>query len=441
MLRSTFRDFLPPRAVVAVLAALLGWVATAVPFLAAAEGPQAAGAPGVGLSASGQAARGNMHRRSSQPNVILLAADGWSEADVDHPGTRPHLEKLAASGARWTRAYAGAASTPASRAALLTGRHSGHGRLRGSSPPPLANEDITLGEVFRAAGYRTAAVGVWDLGGNDTSGHPLKQGFADWFGFLDSKEARDLHPKSLWRNTDIFDNLIDAQGRLANYAPDWFARFATNYVQVHEDHPFFLYVAHPLPGSAGSRETREQHLRLWDRLVGSVVRELERGRILRDTILVVTSTGGGGPGEDRLSEGRLRVPLWVSWPGKIPAGRVQDRPVALWDVLPTVAALARVRAPADLDGISLAPELLGGRDPLPRAGGLYWETAEAMPRRAILWEHWKAVERPPAGAVELFDLQADPATLKDLAESQPERLSEARRRLREAADPLPSTHP
>jgi len=106
-----------------------------------------------------------------------------------------------------------------------------------------------------------------------------------------------------------------------------------------------------------------------------------------------------------------------------------------------VAALARVRAPADLDGISLAPELLGGRDPLPRAGGLYWETAEAMPRRAILWEHWKAVERPPAGAVELFDLQADPATLKDLAESQPERLSEARRRLREAADPLPSTHP
>ncbi|MFM8880519.1 MAG: sulfatase-like hydrolase/transferase [Verrucomicrobiota bacterium] len=373
--------------------------------------------------------------------MIVLAADGWSEADVGTPGAWPHLEKLAASGARWTRAYAGAASTPASRAALLTGRHSGHGRLRGATPAPLANEDVTLGEVFRAAGYRTAAIGVWDLGGNNTQGHPLRQGFSDWFGFLDSKEALDLYPKALWRNAEIFDNLIDSRGRLANYAPEWFARFATNYVQVHEDHPFFLYLAHPLPGITASGEVRARHLQLWDRLVGAVVRELEQSRIVRDTILVVTSTGGAGPGEDRLSEGRLRVPFWVSWPGKIPAGQTHDRPVALWDVLPTVAALARVRGPAELDGISLAPELLGGQEPLPRAGGLYWETAEAAPRRAILWDHWKAVERQSAGEVELFDLQADPGALKNLAESQPERLSEARRRLRESADPLPSSRP
>jgi len=401
-----------------------------------AASPQASGkAP-----ASVAAPPSNIHRRSAQPNVIVLAADGWSDSDLGTNGTSPHLEKLAASGLRWTRAYAGAPSAPASRAALLTGRHSGHGRLRGPVPVPLANEDATLAEVLRAGGYRTAVVGVWDLGGNNTSGHPLRQGFSDWFGFLDSREARDLYPKALSRNTEIFDNLIDSRGRPANFAPDWFARFATNYIQVHEDHPFFLYVAHPLPGRAVSGEVRDRHLALWDRLVGAVVRELEQSRIRRETILFVTSTGAAESGDDPLSESRLRVPLLVSWPGRIPAGQTQDRPVALWDVLPTVAALTRVQAPRDLDGVSLAPELLVGskQESNPRAGGLYWETAEASPSRALIWDSWKVVQRSASGSFELHDLRADPVAPRDVAAEQPERLADGRRRLREAADPLPN---
>ena len=156
--------------------------------------------------------RRNFRRNSSQPKVVLLAAGGgwdWDPATGSVGATAltlatnaatilatntlyPNLERLAASGQRWTGAYAGAPSAAASRAALMTGRHSGHGRIRGATPPPLAAEDVTLGEVFRAAGYRTAVIGVWDLGGNNTSGHPMRQGFADWFGFLDSREARDL---------------------------------------------------------------------------------------------------------------------------------------------------------------------------------------------------------------------------------------------------------
>lgn len=384
----------------------------------------------------------NIHRRSPLPNVVILAADGWADSDLGTNGTFPNLEKLAASSMRCTQAYAGAASVPASRAALLTGRHSGHGRIRGPVPGPLANEDVTLGEVFRAAGYRTAAIGVWDLGGNNTSGHPMRQGFSDWFGFLDSREAKDLYPKALWRNDETFDNLIDQRGRLANYAPDWFARFATNYVQVHEDHPFFLYVAHPLPGDAASEEVRGRQRALWDGFVGAVVRELEQSRIRRETILVVTSTGATASRGDLLAEARLRVPLLFSWPGKITAGQTNDRPVALWDVLPTVAALARIPAPQGLDGISLLPEVLGGlKDPSTRAGGLYWETAEASPSRAIRWDHWKAVERSAGATVELHDLKADPAAVHNVAAQQPERLAEARRRLHEAADPLSPNRP
>ena len=116
--------------------------------------------------------------------------------------------------------------------------------------------------------------------------------------------------------------------------------------------------------------------------------------------------------------------------------------MALWDVLPTVAALARIPAPQGIDGISLLPEVLGGlKEPSNRAGGLYWETAEASPSRAIRWDDWKAVEHPSTGIVELYDLKADPAAVQNVAAHQPERLAEARRRLREAADPLAPHRP
>lgn len=420
---------------VAVLAALVVLLVD-LPMGAADAPSPASGKPSKSVNP------GNVHRRSPLPNVVLLAADGWADSDLGTNGAFPNLEKLAASGMRWTQAYAGAASTPASRAALLTGHHSGHGRIRGPVPGPLANEDITLGEVFRSAGYRTAAIGVWDLGGNNTPGHPMKQGFSDWFGFLDSREAKDLYPKALWRNAETFDNLIDQRGRLANYAPDWFARFATNYIQVHEDHPFFLYVAHPLPGDVVSQEVRGRQRSQWDAFVGAVVRELEQSRIRRDTLLVVTSIGATAPLEDRLAEARLRVPLIFSWPGKIKAGQTNDRPVALWDVLPTVAALVRIPAPQGLDGISLLPEVLGGlKDPSTRAGGLYWETADASPSRAIRWDYWKAVERSMGSNVELYDLKVDPAAARNIAADQPERLAEARRRLREAADAFTPSRP
>lgn len=395
---------------------------------------------------------GNLHRRSPLPNVVILVGEGWTESDLVLRGASPHLERLASEGVRWTSAYAGAPSARVSREALITGRHSGHGRLRGVGTVALANEDVTLAEVLRGAGHRTAAVGVWDLGGNGTPGHPMRQGFSDWFGFLDAREALDLHPKALWRNDEVFDNLIDTRGALANYAPDWFARFATNYIQVHEDHPFFLYVSHPLPGGAPDAAVRSAHLATWDRLVGAVVRELERSRIRRETILVVTGTGAPGTGTSGgsvapLDEARLRVPLLFSWPGRIPAGRTNDRPVALWDVLPTVSALARVPGPQGLDGVSLAPELLAvdaaapSTPPSPRAGGLYWETAEVPPRRALRWDHWKVVEATPGGRLGLHDLRSDPGASRDVGPENPGILAEGRRRLLEAADPLPQPRP
>lgn len=392
---------------------------------------------------------GNLHRRSPLPNVVILVAEGWVASDLATNGASPNVERLAAEGVRWTRAYAGAPSARVSREALLTGHHSGHGRLRGTNVSSLANEDVTVAEVFRAAGHRTAAVGVWDLGGNRTPGHPLRQGFSDWFGFLDAREARELHPKAFWRNGEVFDNLIDTRGQLANYAPDWFARFATNYIQVHEDHPFLLYVSHPLPGGSDDPGIRSGHLAVWDRLVGAVVRELEQSRVRRETILVVAGTGAAGRSSDPLAESRLRVPLLFSWPGRIVPAGTQDRPVALWDVLPTVVELAGIPGPRSLDGVSLGFGMLPGTNapgvapkaPPPRAGGLYWETAEVPPVRAVHWDRWKAVETPAGGSLAVYDLEADPSATRDLAPANAGIVAEARRRLREAADPLPAPRP
>lgn len=392
---------------------------------------------------------GNLHRRSPLPNLVILVAEGWVASDLATNGASPNVERLAAEGVRWTRAYAGAPSAQVSREALLTGHHSGHGRLRGTNVSSLANEDVTVAEVFRAAGHRTAAVGVWDLGGNGTPGHPLRQGFSDWFGFLDAREARELHPKAFWRNGEVFDNLIDTRGQLANYAPDWFARFATNYIQVHEDHPFLLYVSHPLPGGSDDPGIRSGHLAVWDRLVGAVVRELEQSRVRRETILVVAGTGAAGRSSDPLAESRLRVPLLFSWPGRIVPAGTQDRPVALWDVLPTVVELAGIPGPRSLDGVSLGFGMLPGTNapgvapkaPPPRAGGLYWETAEVPPVRAVHWDRWKAVETPAGGSLAAYDLEADPSATRDLAPANAGIVAEALRRLREAADPLPAPHP
>jgi arylsulfatase A-like enzyme len=86
--------------------------------------------------------------------------------------------------------------------------------------------------------------------------------------------------------------------------------------------------------------------------------------------------------------------------------------------------------------------MLGGqKEPVTRAGGLYWETTDASPSRAIRWDHWKAVERSIGSNVELYDLKVDPTAARNIAADQPERLAEARRRVREAADPLTSAGP
>jgi arylsulfatase A-like enzyme len=423
----------------------------------------------------------NLRRKGTAPNVILILADDLGWGDLGCYGQEkirtPNIDRLAASGMRFTQAYAGNTVCAPSRSALMTGMHSGHGRVRSNVQVPLQTDDVTLAEVFKTSGLRCAAVGKWALGWEGTTGHPNRQGFEDWFGFLDQGHAHDYYPSFLWRNEVRFSNWRNANGERIEYAPDWFARFATNYVQVHEDHPFFLYVASTFPHANNERGARGMEvpdfgsyaredwpepekgkaamIERLDRLVGEIVGRVNRSRIGSETVILFTSDNGphveggvstnffrsSGPfrGLKRsLYEGGIRVPLLVSWPGHIAAGTTNDLPVALWDLLPTLAELTGSAVPAHLDGVSFAASLFG-KVPTRRPACLYWESHENGYAQAVRFDDWKAVRPGTNAPVELYHLGEDPGETRDRASEQPETVARAMSLIRESA--LPWTAP
>lgn len=418
----------------------------------------------------------NLRRKSKAPNVILILADDLGWGDIGCQGQEkirtPNIDRLAASGMRFTQAYAGNTVCAPSRCALMTGKHSGHGRVRSNMQVPLEDADITLAEVLKTAGLRTAATGKWALGWEETSGHPNRQGFEDWFGFLDQGHAHDYYPQFVWRNQNRFSNWGNMNGERVEYIGDWFARFATNYVEVHEDHPFFLYVASTFPHANNERGTNGMEvpnfgsyantdwpvpekgkaamIERLDTLVGQIVQRVERSRIAKDTLILFASDNGphveggvstnffrsSGPfrGVKRsLHEGGIRVPLIVSWPGHIRPGTTNDLPVAFWDLLPTLAELTGASMPKDLDGISFAPALFG-KEPLRRPACLYWEFHEGVHAQAVRFGDWKAVRPNTNAPVELYDLSKDPGESTDLAPSHPEQVAKALRLIADSAD-------
>jgi arylsulfatase len=206
------------------------------------------------------------------------------------------------------------------------------------------------------------------------------------------------------------------------------------------------YLAHPTPRAAyAAMVTR------LDTTVGRVIDRLKELGLTERTLVMFTSDNGptfdvggadskffGSAGPHRglkgqLYEGGIRVPFVASWPGVIPAGRVDATPLAFWDVLPTLAELAGEPPVAGIDGISFVPALTGrGRQAAHEA--LYWETPAGGGAWAVRQGDWKAIRRQlRAGklATELYDLAADPGESTDLAARNPETVARMERTMRE----------
>jgi len=412
----------------------------------------------------------NGHSAQPKPNIILITADDLGYGDLSCYGQRnfktPHLDRLAAEGIRFTQAYAGSTVCAPSRCALMTGLHTGHARIRGNANVNLRDEDVTVAEVLKRGGYKTAHIGKWGCATPGSSGEPHKQGFDHWFGYVTNNEAHNYYPEFLWKNGERFQlkNQVErgVSTNKAVYSPDLLTADALRFIEENQKEPFFLYLAYTQPhanNEAGNKgmevpdygeyanndwpdpeKGRAAMIAYMDRDIGRVMAKLNELQIDENTIVLFSSDNGphkeGGSDPDfhdcngplrgikrDLYEGGIRVPLIARWPSRIKSGQTSDHICAHWDIMPTVAEIAGIEPPSQTDGISFAPTLLGD---VPTGAEqrqhefLYWEFHERGFQQAARMGRWKGLLPKYGGKLELYDLVSDIGEARNIADQHPE---------------------
>ena len=413
---------------------------------------------------------------AGQPNIIYILADDLGYGDLGCFGQKkiktPNLDKMAAEGMRFTNHYAGSTVCAPSRCTLMTGKHTGHARIRGNALVALEPEDKTIPELLKTAGYATALVGKWGLGEAGSAGVPTKKGFDSFFGYLNQIKAHNYYPEYLWRNEEkVFLNnevkvadrgyakgIGGASTKRIDYSHDLFTQEAHKIIQAHSESPFFLYLAYTIPHANDEHWILNTHgmevpdygaykdkdwpeaekgyaamVSRMDRDIGALLQQLADLGLEKNTLVIFTSDNGqhkeglndpdffdsNGPlrGIKRdLYEGGIRVPMIARWPGVIAAGTTSELPSAFWDMMPTFAEAAGIKAPDDSDGVSIMPTLKGESKRQKKHDFMYWEFHErGATAQAVRMGKWKAVRHDPKGPIELYDLSVDSAESNNVA--------------------------
>ncbi|MBL8799841.1 MAG: sulfatase [Planctomycetia bacterium] len=396
---------------------------------------------------------------AKRPNIVFILADDLGINDLGCYGRAdhrtPHLDGLARAGARCTAAYCSQPICSPTRAALMTGKTPARLHLTTFLPGrpdcpsqkllhpaiqqqlPLAEK--TVAECLKEAGYATGYVGKWHLGNK---------------GFLPTDQGFDsYHPGQA--NTKP----SDTEGGKGEYG---LTAAAMQFIEANREKPFFLYLSHNNPhipytaaearikqNSKAFEPTYAAVIETLDDAVGRLLAKLDELKLTDRTLVVFTSDNGGlhvpeGPhakithntpyraGKGYLYEGGVRIPAIVRWPGRIPAGQQHATPVISADWLPTLVDFAGAKAPAGLDGVSLAG-LLTGKQPLAERP-LYWHFPHytnqgSRPAGAVRQGDWKLIEHYDDGKVELFNLTKDGGETTDLAAQEADRVKQLRERL------------
>jgi arylsulfatase A-like enzyme len=410
--------------------------------------------------------------RAPKPNILVIVADDLGYGDVGVHGGKdvptPHLDALAASGVRCTNGYVSAPYCSPSRAGFLTGRyqtrfgHEFNPHVGEEGKLGLSLDQRTIADHLRGAGYATGLVGKWHQG-FDRAHHPQSRGFDDYFGFLVGghnyllrKDAEAEFGSAYSRNMIYRNREVQ---KLDGYTTELFTDEALAFIERHTDKPWFLYLAYnavhtPLellekygdrvPKSITDRE-RRGYLSLLiglDDAVGRVTAHLRKSEKDRDTLVFFFSDNGGSGRKPFLAyntgvnrplrgdkgqtlEGGIRVSFFVSWPGKIPAGKTYDEPVIALDILPTAGGVAGARADTDADGVNLLPHLTGEVTTAPHEA-LYWRFGPQKAVRKGRWKlvDWRDFETKRQSGWQLYDLAKDVGEKNDLAKAEPQRVAE-----------------
>ncbi len=439
------------------------------------------------LALPGFACRTNRIAGGKRPNIIYIMADDLGYGDLGCYGQQrirtPNLDRLAAEGIRLTDHYAGSTVCAPSRCWLMTGRHTGHTVVRGNREVkpmgqyPLPTDTPTVSRLLQQAGYATALIGKWGLGGPGSTGIPNRQGFDYFYGYLCQRHAHNYYPEFLFENEErvplpgnrVAEPRPDGAGfavERAQYSHDLLAREALAFVERNRDKPFFLYLALTIPhaNNEGGRkgmevpssdpyaneewpEPQKGHAAMitrMDRDIGRLLAKIKELGLDEDTLVIFTSDNGphreggndpefndsNGPlrGIKRdLYEGGIRVPLIARWPGRIRPGSHSDHPSAFWDFLPTACEIAGVRPPAGIDGLSYLPALLGSRQV--EHEFLYWEFKSIQ---AVRLGDWKGLRFGTKGKLELYNLRDDIGENNDIAGQHPDIVAKIETCLRKA---------
>jgi arylsulfatase A-like enzyme len=404
-----------------------------------------------------------------KPNIIYVLSDELSYYEPGFMGGRtiqtPNIDKMAAGGLIFRNLFAGASVCAPTRCSLLTGKHTGHTSVRtNTGGTPMRADEETIASMLKARGYATGGFGKWGCGGRESTGVPEKRGFDMFFGYYDQVHAHTYYPPYLIRNSEE----VKLEGNNGGFRGKTYSHYvihqeAVKFIRTNAGQPFFAYLPYTPPhgnfdipdndpawaiykDKPWPEEARRYAamMGMLDRQMGEILGLLTKLGIEKNTLIIFSGDNGANDyfasaqfprgvhsgnknpqtgveyrgKKGTLYEGGIRVPFFAYWPGTVAPGRVSEHLGYFPDIMPTLAEVSGAKAPADTDGLSLVPELIGeaaaGRKQAVH-NYLYWETAGWF---AIRQGQWRAVRPKASQSWELYDLATDPSESNNLAGSK-----------------------
>jgi len=432
-------------------------------------------------------------KAAERPNIIYIMTDDLGYGDLGCYGQKvvktPNIDRLAAEGIRFTDHYSGHTVCRPSRLVLWSGLHVGHTGLIGNRSRSLTGKELTVAKLLQKSGYATGGVGKWALGHVNTpaeidnEGHPNRNGFDYWFGYMNQSNAHNFYPTYLWENDkqiplagNVIDPIPAGRGRVSEkkttYSHDLMTDAAFQFIRTNKDKPFLLHIHWTIPHA--NNEAGRVHgdgmeipsygayakedwpnpekgfaamISHMDRDVGRLQALLKELEIDSHTLLIFTSDNGphnegghdhtyfdsNGPlkGFKRsMHEGGTRVPFIARWPGKIAAGSESSHPSSFPDFLPTACEIAGVTPPTEIDGISYLPTLLGETEKQKQHEYLYCASSEGETSVGMRMGNWKLVQYRKNNDWRLYDLAKDIGEEKNIAKENSKVVDEMLRLLK-----------